>query len=49
MDGPNPRTFAAEYAVEPRLVRELVIVSGLPEVEQPVDPHTYGTGPRAAR
>ena len=41
--------------VDETLVEELVtdsyllVVAGLPKAEQPVDPHTYGSGTRAAR
>jgi len=42
-------------SIDKTLVEELVtdsyllVVSGLPKAEQPVDPHTYGSGTRAAR
>ena len=48
-------TLESGEGVDEDLVRELVtdsyrlVVAHLPKVEQPVDPHTYGTGPRVAR
>jgi predicted DNA-binding protein (MmcQ/YjbR family) len=42
-------------SLDHELVEELVtdsyrlVVTGLPKAEQPVDPHTYGTGTRAVR
>jgi predicted DNA-binding protein (MmcQ/YjbR family) len=48
-------TLEAGEDVDETLVEELVtdsyllVVAGLPKAEQPVDPHTYGSGTRAAR
>lgn len=48
-------TLESGEGIDTELVRELVtdsyrlIVAHLPKAEQPVDPHTYGTGTRAAR
>lgn len=48
-------TLESGEGVDKELVRELVIdsyrlvVAHLPGAERPVDPHTYGTGRRAAR
>jgi predicted DNA-binding protein (MmcQ/YjbR family) len=48
-------TLESGEGVGKELVRELVtdsyrlVVAHLPKAERPVDPHTYGTGTRAAR
>jgi predicted DNA-binding protein (MmcQ/YjbR family) len=48
-------TLEGGEGVDEELTRELVtdsyrlVVSHLPKAEQPVDPHTYGSGTRAAR
>ena len=48
-------TLESGEGVDKKLVRELVtdsyrlVVAHLPKAERPVDPHTYGTGTRAAR
>ncbi|MEV6603108.1 MmcQ/YjbR family DNA-binding protein [Kutzneria sp. NPDC051319] len=48
-------TLEGGEGVDTTLVQELVtdsyllVVSHLPKAEQPVDPHTYGSGTRAAR
>jgi predicted DNA-binding protein (MmcQ/YjbR family) len=48
-------TLEAGADVDETLVEELVtdsyllVVSHLPKAQQPVDPHTYGSGARAAR
>ena len=48
-------TLEAGEGVDTELVRDLVtdsyrlVVAHLPKAERPVDPHTYGTGTRAAR
>jgi predicted DNA-binding protein (MmcQ/YjbR family) len=48
-------TLEGGDGVDEKLVEELVtdsyllVVSRLPEAERPVDPHTYGSGTRAAR
>ncbi|WP_431924016.1 MmcQ/YjbR family DNA-binding protein [Nonomuraea jabiensis] len=48
-------TLEGGEGVDTSLVRELVtesyrlVVAGLPKADQPVDPHTYGSGARAAR
>jgi predicted DNA-binding protein (MmcQ/YjbR family) len=48
-------TLESGEGIDKELVRELVtdsyrlVVAHLPKAEQPVDPHTYGTGTRAAR
>ena len=48
-------TLEGGEGIDKELVRELVtdsyrlVVAHLPKAERPVDPHTYGTGTRAAR
>jgi predicted DNA-binding protein (MmcQ/YjbR family) len=48
-------TLEGGKGIDEKLVEELVtdsyllVVSGLPKAEQPVDPHTYGSGTQAAR
>jgi predicted DNA-binding protein (MmcQ/YjbR family) len=48
-------TLEGGECVDEKLVEELVtdsyllVVSHLPKAERPVDPHTYGSGTRAAR
>src|SRR5690349_11734984 len=48
-------TVESGEGIDQELVRELVtdsyrlVVAHLPQAERPVDPHTYGTGTRAAR
>lgn len=48
-------TLEGGEGVDEELVRELLtdsyllVVAQLPRAERPVDPHTYGTGTRAAR
>ena len=48
-------TLEAGEGIDETLVEELVtgsyllVVAGLPKAEQPVDPHTYGTGTRQVR
>ncbi|MFF7530483.1 MmcQ/YjbR family DNA-binding protein [Streptomyces bobili] len=48
-------TLESGEDIDKELVRELVtdsyrlVVTHLPRAERPVDPHTYGTGTRAAR
>ncbi|MEU1802315.1 MmcQ/YjbR family DNA-binding protein [Streptomyces sp. NPDC019937] len=48
-------TLEGGDGIDESLVRELVtesyrlVVAHLPRAEQPVDPHTYGSGTRAAR
>ncbi|MFG2374601.1 MmcQ/YjbR family DNA-binding protein [Streptomyces sp. NPDC048504] len=48
-------TLEGGEGVDEELVRELLtdsyllVVAQLPRAERPVDPHTYGTGARAAR
>ncbi|MET7518623.1 MmcQ/YjbR family DNA-binding protein [Streptomyces sp. NPDC005480] len=48
-------TLEGGEGVDKELVRELVtdsyrlVVARLPKAERPVDPHTYGSGTRAAR
>jgi predicted DNA-binding protein (MmcQ/YjbR family) len=48
-------TLEGGEGMDKELVRELVtdsyrlVVAHLPEAEQPVDPHTYGTATRSAR
>ena len=48
-------TLEGGTGVDKKLVRELVtdsyrlVVAHLPKAEQPLDPHTYGTGTRPAR
>lgn len=48
-------TLESGEGVDEELVRELVtdsyrlVVARLPKADRPVDPHTYGTGTRAAR
>lgn len=48
-------TLESGEGVDEELIRELVtdsyrlVVAHLPKAERPVDPHTYGTSPRAAR
>ncbi|WP_063726440.1 MmcQ/YjbR family DNA-binding protein [Streptomyces sp. RTd22] len=48
-------TLEGGDGIDEELVRELVtesyrlVVAHLPRTEQPVDPHTYGSGTRAAR
>jgi predicted DNA-binding protein (MmcQ/YjbR family) len=48
-------TLEGGEGVDEKLVEELVtgsyllVVSHLPKAEQPVDPHTYGTGKQAAK
>nr|WSZ17358.1 MmcQ/YjbR family DNA-binding protein [Streptomyces canus] len=48
-------TLESGEGVDKELIKELVtdsyrlVVAHLPKAERPVDPHTYGTGARAAR
>jgi predicted DNA-binding protein (MmcQ/YjbR family) len=48
-------TLESGEGVDTELLQELVtdsyrlVVAHLPKAERPVDPHTYGTGTRAAR
>lgn len=48
-------TLESGEGVDKKLIEELVtdsyrlVVAHLPKAERPVDPHTYGTGTRAAR
>jgi hypothetical protein len=49
MNGSTLQKTAADCAEELVTDSYLLVVSHLSKAEQPVDPHTYGSGTRAAR